>query len=108
MKLIRALFYKNGEVSKTAILLTLGSFALMGLWIFQSLFAGAEFGGWWTVPEFNATAGVTILFTFSALYVTNHKIRGSQETITPAEITELCQQVGDLVQSVKGSDQNGD
>lgn len=107
MKFAEIFFYKNGQMSKTAIFLSIATFVLLLLWIFQSLFAGTEFGGWWTIPDFNASAGVTILFTLSALYVANHKLPGSQETVSPEQWAELRQQVGDLVDSVSG-ERDGD
>ena len=106
MKVIKAFFYKDGEFSKTASFLTLATFILLGLWVFQSLFAGNEFGGWWTLPEFNVSAGVTILFTLSALYVANHKLPGQQEKITPEQFGELRNQVGDLINAVSGRDKD--
>jgi len=104
MKFSEIFFYKDGKVSKTAIFLSLGTFLLLLLWPFQALFAGTEFFDWWTIPEFNVTAGITVLFTLSALYVANHKIPGNQETITPEQFGELREQVGELVSSVSGRD----
>jgi len=108
MKIIKAFFYKDGKISKTAIILTLATFIVLGLYTFQSLFAGSQFGsnGWWTVPEFNVSAGVTILFTLSALYVANHKLPSHQEKVTPEQFGELRSQVSDLVQSISGRDKN--
>ena len=97
-------FYKNGQISKTAIFLSIATFILLALWLFQSLFAGVEFGGWWTVPRFDPSAGVTILFTLSALYVANHKLPGNQEIVTPEQLAELRQQVATLVDSVSNDD----
>lgn len=108
MKFVEIFFYKDGKISKTSIFLSFATFILLLLWPFQCLFVGTTFfNEWWTVPEFNVSAGVTVLFTLSALYVANHKLRGQQEHITPEQLGELRQQVGDLVQSVKGT-KNGD
>lgn len=71
-KLYEAFAIKGGKISRTAIFLSLFSIALLGLWIFQSLFVGVEFFGWWTIPEFNTGAATAVMTIFSALYVVNH------------------------------------
>ncbi len=105
-KLVRTFFYKDGKISKTSIFLTIATFLTLLLWPFQALFVGAEFGGWWTVPAFDATSAVTILFTLSTLYVANHKLTGQREEVSPQQMETLRTQVGDWVGAVQG-DSNG-
>lgn len=102
MSLIETFFHKENKLSKTAIILSVTTFIVLGLYLFQSLFSGSEFFGWWTVPGFDPSAGVTILFAVSTLYVANHKLRSSAEVITPEQVAELRDKVDVLVDSVSG------
>jgi len=79
--IIKAFIFKDGEVSKTAILLSIAGLVLVTLWPFQSLFAGVCFFGWWTIPVFDPGAAASVITTLSGLYLLNHSkfMRGSIE-----------------------------
>ena len=62
-----AFCYKHGQLSKTAIFLSLATLLLLGMWGFQSLFVGVVFFGWWTVPAFSPGAATSVMATLSAL-----------------------------------------
>ncbi len=103
-KIIRPFFYKNGVFSKTAFFLTIATVIVLCLYPFQTLFVGTVFAGWWTVPAFNVSAGVTILFTLATLYVTNHnrRLNGKPEVVTPEELADLKVKVEAMVKSMTG------
>jgi hypothetical protein len=97
-----AFFYKNGKVSKTAIILTLASLSLIGLWVFQSLFSGTVFAGWWTIPEFDAGSATAVMGTVVTLYCVNHsKLVSGNDA---AELEELRTKIDTVVASVRRDD----
>ena len=84
---------KNGEDSKTAIILSLASFALLFLWVFQSLFAECKFGIW-EVPEFSPGAAASVMTTLGAIYLVNHSslvaIRDKKAVVVPKKTETVC------------------
>ena len=94
---------KNGEVSKTAIFLSIATILLLILWPFQSLFAGTEFG-WWTIPDFNAAAAATVLGSLAALYTVNHGWVNKPGGPSAEDFAEIREQIDSVARSVKGND----
>jgi len=99
---IEAFCYKKGQFSRTALSLSIGVCITLFLFLFLGLFTGATFFGWWLVPEFNATAAATVLFTLSSLYVANHNF--GNQGLNPDEIKTLRSKVDSMVDSVKGEE----
>ena len=86
----RIFAFKNGKISKTAIILSVTTFLILSLWVFQSLFAGVTFFGWWLIPEFNTMAASGIEAIVSSLYILNHSNRIKREKeVVPEEEEEI-------------------
>ncbi|PIZ58618.1 hypothetical protein COY23_00280 [bacterium (Candidatus Torokbacteria) CG_4_10_14_0_2_um_filter_35_8] len=81
----RIFAFKNGKISKTAIILSITTFLILSLWVFQSLFAGVTFFGWWLIPKFNTMAASGIEAIVSSLYVLNHSNRIKKEVVSKEE-----------------------
>jgi len=107
-KAIRSVFeafcYKRGQLSKTAIFLSLATLILLALWTFQSLFAGVVFFTWWTVPEFSAGAATSVMATLSALYLVNHSKLVRSDPDSPEAFEEAREAVDKVVAAVKRED----
>lgn len=103
---IRAFFYKNGEFSKTAVFLTAATFILLALWPFQALFAGTELLGWWTVPEFNATAAMTVLFGLGSLYAVNHGWVNKDKGASTEQVQQIQSQLEGILNRFSGKEES--
>ena len=64
------LFYKDGEFSKTAVILWLA----FGLVAFKYLFGGMEIFGV-HIPEFDPDGALAFFGTAASLYFANHNVR---------------------------------
>ncbi len=102
MTFSKIFFYKNGEISKTAIFLSIATFITLLLWPFQALFAGTVFFSWWTVPAFSASAAVSVLGSLGALYAVNHGWVNREGGITPADIAEVRASLDSVTNSIRG------
>lgn len=74
MKGLRALFQKNGEFSKTSVILVLAWSCGLTLWVVQALFVGVQVLGH-TIPAFDSGAALAMLGAASSLYFAAHNIR---------------------------------
>jgi len=99
-----AFCYKHGQLSKTAIFLSLATLILLFLWVFQSLFAGVTFLGWWIVPAFSSGAAASVMGVLASLYLVNHSklVRGEPTVETLEEIRNSMDRI---VAAVKGEDE---
>ena len=95
-------FFKEGKISKTAIFLSLATFIILFLWLFQSLFAGTEFFGWWTIPEFSSSAGVSVLGSLAALYAVNHGWVNKDQGMNPETLRGIREQIDAISEVVSG------
>lgn len=95
---------KNGEISKTAIFLTVITICLIGLWVFQSLFAGVSIG-WWLVPEFNSMAAGTVASIFSILYVASNRLNPNSG-ISSTDLIDMKKEVEDGINKLRGNNGN--
>lgn len=91
MKFLEIFFKKDGQWSKTAIILSVATFIVLFLYTFQSLLEGTKLFDSWVVPEFSPDAAFTILVTLASLYVANHRLTGSI-----AKAKELKDEIGSL------------
>lgn len=70
----KALVYKNGEFSKTALFATLANVLVLIAYVL-SWFAGAQFTigslGTWTIPPFDTGAAAAILAIVNGTYIGN-------------------------------------
>ncbi len=103
-RMLDAFFMKNGRVSKTAIFLSLYSFCLLVMWVFQSLFVGTQFWDWWTVPEFSVGAATAVMTIFSGLYIFNHSkhVGTDQPEQDMEDLATLRSRVEQLTNAVQG------
>jgi hypothetical protein len=92
-KLIKFFSYKSGKPSKTAFFLSLSTFMLLFLFVFQGLFAGVTLLGWWLVPEFNVAAATTVFGIMSALSCVNHSSLVEGNNITPKLIKDIIEKL---------------
>jgi hypothetical protein len=69
---VRAFFFKNNSLSKTAVFLTIATAIILGLYTFTGLFAGATLLGWWVVPAFDSGAACALLTVLSGVYVASN------------------------------------
>jgi len=99
--LLKVFFYKDGKISKTSVFLSLFSFALLIMWIFQSLFVGVTLLGWWLVPEFNVGAAAAVMSIFSALYIVNRSkvIDRVGERANTAEVARIKKVADDIAEA---------
>lgn len=102
MRIIKALFFKNGKWSKSALFLSSATILVLLLYGFQSLFCGVEFFGWWEIPEFNSQAAGTVLGALAALYVVNHGWVNKDKGPTVEDLTSLREEMNSVVDAVKG------
>jgi hypothetical protein len=73
---LQALFHKNGEFSKTSVILVLAWACGLSLWVVQALFVGvAVFGH--TIPPFDSSAALSMLGAASSLYFAAHNIKAN-------------------------------
>jgi hypothetical protein len=81
---LRALFHKDGEFSKTSVILVVAWSCGMFLWVVQALFVGvAVFGH--TIPAFDSGAALAMLGAASSLYFAAHNIRANVGAVAPNE-----------------------
>ena len=104
-RLSQIFFTKRGEISKTAIFLSLATFILLFLWPFQSLFAGMTFFGWFIVPEFSAGAATAVMGSLAALYAVNHGWVNKQpgEELSPDDMVDLREKLDSFAQTISGN-----
>lgn len=76
VKGMKALFFKNGDFSKTSVILVLAWTVGLGLWLVQGLAAGGVILGF-TIPPFDSGAALSMLGAASSLYFAAHNIHAS-------------------------------
>ena len=76
VKGVKALFFKNGDFSKTSAILVLAWSAGLGLWLLQGLAAGATVFGH-VIPAFDSNAALAMLGAASSLYFATHNIKAN-------------------------------
>lgn len=76
IKGLKALFHKDGEFSKTSVILVLAWSCGIALWLVQSIFVGIEVMGH-KVPAFDSSAALAMLGAASSLYFAAHNIRAN-------------------------------
>lgn len=103
-RLGRAFFFKNGKLSKTAIILSVATFIVLGLYIFQSLFGGVTLLGWWLVPEFSPGAATSIMGVLATLYVANHSRFVTGEDGSAERLANAREEVNKALEAVKGDE----
>lgn len=74
VKGVKALFFKDGEFSKTSTILVLAWTAGLSLWLGQGLGAGASVFGH-VIPAFDSAAALAMLGAASSLYFATHNIK---------------------------------
>lgn len=74
VKGLRALFHKDGEFSKTSVILVLAWACGLALWVVQGLLVGIEVFGH-KVPPFDTSAALAMLGASSSLYFAAHNVR---------------------------------
>ncbi len=84
IKGLKALFHKDGEFSKTSVILTMSWACGIALWVVQSVFVGVEIMGH-TVPAFDSSAALAMLGAASSLYFAAHNIRFGAASAVKAE-----------------------
>jgi hypothetical protein len=79
---LKALFHKNGEFSKTSLILVLSWLAGLGMWLVQGLAHGMTIPVLGlTIPPFDASAALTMLGASSSLYFANHNLAFGKATV---------------------------
>jgi hypothetical protein len=76
VKGVKALFFKDGDFSKTSVILVLAWAVGLGLWLVQGLAAGGVILGF-TIPPFDSGAALSMLGAASSLYFAAHNIRAN-------------------------------
>jgi hypothetical protein len=76
VKGLRALFHKNGEFSKTSVILVLAWSCGLFLWVMQGLFVGVQVFGH-TIPAFDSSAALAMLGAASSLYFAANNIKAT-------------------------------
>lgn len=84
VKGLRALFQKDGEFSKTSVILVLAWSCGLSLWVVQALCAGVKVLGH-TIPAFDSGAALAMLGAASSLYFAAHNIRANVGASPPSE-----------------------
>lgn len=74
VKGLRALFHKDGEFSKTSVILVVAWTCGIALWVVQGLLVGIEVMGH-KIPPFDSSAALAMLGAASSLYFAAHNIR---------------------------------
>lgn len=73
---MKALFFKNGDFSKTSVILVLAWAAGLGLWLLQGLGSGASVFGH-VIPAFDSGAALSMLGAASSLYFAANNIKAN-------------------------------
>lgn len=82
VKGVKALFFKDGEFSKTSVILV-GAWACgLGLWLVQGLGAGAQVLGL-SIPPFDSGGALAMLGAASSLYFATHNIKANVGGVSP-------------------------
>jgi hypothetical protein len=76
VKGVKALFFKDGEFSKTSVILVTAWACGLGLWLLQGLGAGATVFGH-VIPAFDSGAALAMLGAASSLYFAAHNLRAN-------------------------------
>jgi len=76
IKGLKALFHKDGEFSKTSVILVVAWACGLSLWVVQGLFVGIEIFGH-TIPAFDSGAALAMLGAASSLYFAAHNIKAT-------------------------------
>lgn len=76
IKGLKALFHKDGEFSKTSVILTVSWACGLLLWVVQGLFVGIEVFGH-PIPAFDSGAALAMLGAASSLYFAAHNIKAN-------------------------------
>lgn len=89
VSIVKAFVMKDGEISKTAILLSLVGLSVVFIYFVESLFCGLNLWGW-VIPEFDAMDATAVIGTISTLYVMNHSkfIKGGSESVEELAATK--------------------
>ncbi len=83
---IKALFHKNGEFSKTSLILVLSWLGGLGMWLVQGLAHGMTIPGiGLTIPPFDSSAALAMLGASSSLYMATHNIKLNIGGAQPSE-----------------------
>jgi len=103
-RLLSVFVTKDGQVSKTAIFLSLATFLMLFLWGFQSLFEGVELVDGWTVPAFSPGSATSVMGTLAALYLVNHSPLVRGKGVSAEDIEEMRQKVDRVVEAIERKD----
>jgi len=85
---LQALFHKDGEFSKTSVILVVSWACGMFLWLVQALFVGIEVFGH-KIPAFDSGAALAMLGAASSLYFAAHNIRANVGASAAAPNTRI-------------------
>lgn len=76
IKGLKALFHKDGEFSKTSVILTVAWSCGLAMWLIQGLGSGGQVFGH-TIPPFDSNAALAMLGAASSLYFATHNVRAN-------------------------------